>query len=73
MTNSSYKTPKSVTRQELRNPVDWGEFVGSTQVNLMTPPLEILKAAFADPIKPTEVAYVCVVGAHNIRPRKIFD
>ena len=70
------RSAKTVTQQELCQSVEWGQFAGvSEKVSLMTPPLHILQAVACDSLKPTDIAYVIVVGAKQKkkktkRPRK---
>lgn len=46
----------------LSSPTAWGVFPSGDTAQIMTPPSRVLEAAFADPVCPTEVAYIMVVG-----------
>jgi len=60
---------KRVTEQQLDAPVLWGSFATSkVPVSLIAPPLEVLHASFSDPVKPTEIAYIMVVGNNTRKP-----
>jgi len=62
---------KRVTEQRLNAPASWGRFATSkTPVSVMTPPWEVLQASFEDPIKPTEIAYIVVVGNNSRKAPK---